>query len=80
MRGGWQVTPIARGSEVTIWWEFVPKSRMLAPLLVALFGYQADRDFPRIIQRIGAQARGESPGARAGSRPAAPGRIVPISC
>jgi hypothetical protein len=59
MRGGWQVAEIKGGSQVTIWWELSPKSPLLAPLLLAAFGFQADRDFPRIVQLMATQARGE---------------------
>jgi len=56
MRGGWEVTPSHAGSQVMVWWELSPKIRLLAPVIVPLLAFQADRDFPKIIKRMTAVA------------------------
>lgn len=65
MRGGWEVIPQAGASQVMVWWELRPKSRLLAPLILAALGFQADRDFPKIIDRMVRAAIGESDFGRA---------------
>lgn len=34
------------------WWELVPKTKLLAPVILPLLAFQADRDFPKIVQRM----------------------------
>lgn len=80
MQGGWQVTPTTSGSRIMIWWELKPKNRILAPLLLSIFGCQADRDFPRIVQRMAAHARGEPQSAPGAGAAPALGRLVAIPC
>jgi hypothetical protein len=60
MRGGWEIIPTGKGSEVMIWWELEPKPKLLAPILLPLLAFQADRDFPNIIQRMAADALGDN--------------------
>ena len=52
MRGGWEVIPSAQGSQVMVWWELTPKSKLLAPIILPILAFQADRDFPKIIKRM----------------------------
>ncbi len=60
MRGGWEVTPSDSGSQVMVWWELTPKSKLLAPVILPLLAFQVDRDFPKIIKRMSAEALIES--------------------
>lgn len=60
MRGGWEVTPSDVGSQVMVWWELTPKSKLLAPVILPLLAFQADRDFPKVIQRMTTAAAGEN--------------------
>lgn len=63
MDGGWHVQATANGSTATVWWELVPKSKLMAPLLLPLLAWQVDRDFPRLIARMTDEALGYQPGA-----------------
>lgn len=58
MHGGWEVIPAEGGSEVMVWWELEPKQKLLAPIILPLLAFQADRDFPKIVQRMAADALG----------------------
>lgn len=80
MRGGWEVAPSAAGSQVMVCWELVPKSRLLAPVILPLLAFQVDHDFPKIIRRMAASALGEGDEVplRPGSGVIA--RLLPISC
>jgi hypothetical protein len=51
MVGGWEVTPAGDGAVVMVWWELEPKPRWLAPILLPLLAFKADRDFPKIARR-----------------------------
>lgn len=59
MDGGWEVKPQGSGSVVQVWWELEPKPRWLAPVLLPLLGWQADRDFPKVIARMTDAAMGQ---------------------
>lgn len=52
MLGGWEVTPTNEGSQIMVWWELEPKTKLLAPVILPLLAFQADRDFPKIVQRM----------------------------
>lgn len=56
MRGGWTVAASTTGSRVMVWWELTPKSVLFAPILLPILAFQADRDFPKIIQRMAEHA------------------------
>ncbi len=59
MLGGWEVTHIdEQTAEVMVWWELQPSHRMLAPLMLPLLAWQADRDFPQVIGRMADEACG----------------------
>jgi hypothetical protein len=74
MLGGWQVMPDGASScVVMVWWELQPKPRWLAPVLLPLLGFQADRDFPRVIHIMATEA-GEQPVSQTRSR------LVPRFC
>lgn len=67
MVGGWSVSSVAAGSEVMVWWELSPKPRYLAPILLPILAFQADRDFPQIIARMAQEAM--LPGSERVSQP-----------
>jgi hypothetical protein len=52
MVGGWEVSPSDDGADVMVWWELQPKPAFLAPVLMPILAFQADRDFPNVIQRM----------------------------
>lgn len=58
MTGGWKVTPAGSGAEVMVWWEIDPKPTFLAPILLPILAFQADRDFPKVIQSMARDAVG----------------------
>jgi len=58
MLGGWSVMPATNGSTVMIWWELQPKPKLLAPLILPILAFQADRNFPALIARMAANATG----------------------
>jgi ribosome-associated toxin RatA of RatAB toxin-antitoxin module len=80
MRGGWQVTPSAEGSQVMVWWELTPKNRLLAPVILPMLAFQADRDFPQVVRRMAAAVSqpGDERQAAANGSPLA--RLAPIFC
>ncbi|QXP85832.1 SRPBCC family protein [Methylococcus sp. Mc7] len=80
MRGGWKIMPSAAGSQVMVWWELTPKPRLLAPLILPLLALNADREFPRIIQRMAATAVGNAGGAQPPSNARVAARLVPTVC
>lgn len=56
MVGGWEIHPIGLGSRVMVWWELTPKSPLLAPMLMPILAFQADRDFSKVIDRMADEA------------------------
>ncbi|MBK4728452.1 SRPBCC family protein [Oxynema sp. CENA135] len=50
MLGGWKVMSVGTGSEVMVWWELAPKPRFLAPILLPILAFGADRDFVEVIR------------------------------
>ncbi len=52
MFGGWEVIPVGRESDVVVWWEIAPKPRFLAPILLPILAFSADRDFVQIVRRM----------------------------
>lgn len=80
MSGGWQVTTADGGSQVMVWWELVPASQVLAPMLLPLLAFQADRDFPKIIGRMASEALGDVE-RTAGEEPSrADARLLRVFC
>lgn len=80
MSGGWQVTPSSVGSQVMVWWELMPKSTLLAPVILPLLAFQADRDFPKIIQRMATAALEQSGEVHMHSKSGAVARLLPSFC
>jgi len=58
MRGGWEILPHAsdNGSDIMVWWELEPKPKYLSSIIMPLLAFQADRDFPKVVQRMAADA------------------------
>ena len=52
MIGGWKVMSAGAGSDVMVWWEIAPKPRFLAPVLLPVMAFSADRDFVGVIRRM----------------------------
>lgn len=80
MRGGWEVTPSNAGSQVMVWWELTPKSRLLAPIVLPLLAFQADRDFPKIVQRMAAAALGKTDEVQVQPSAGVLARLLPSFC
>ncbi|SEA02450.1 SRPBCC family protein [Alkalimonas amylolytica] len=52
MLGGWSVQSTDQGSEVTIWWELMPKPAWMAPVMLPMLAFGADKDFPGVIAKM----------------------------
>jgi hypothetical protein len=52
MFGGWEVIPMGGESDVVVWWEIAPKPRFLAPILLPILAFSADRDFVQIVRQM----------------------------
>jgi len=74
MIGGWEVVPSGEGAEVMVWWELQPKPAFLAPVLMPMLAFQADRDFPKVIARMANAARSPKDRGPAGSQ------LSPVVC
>jgi hypothetical protein len=57
MVGSWEVSPSGSGSQVTVWWELIPKPSFLASIILPLLAWQVDRTFPRVIQRMAQESQ-----------------------
>lgn len=80
MHGGWEVIPAEGGSEVMVWWELEPKQKLLAPIILPLLAFQADRDFPKIVQRMAADALGRNTDVINPKNSGAIARLLPNFC
>ena len=80
MRGGWEVTQSNVGSQVMVWWELTPKSKLLAPIVLPLLAFQADRDFPKIIQRMATAALGKTGEVQIHPNAGVLSRLLPSFC
>lgn len=85
MHGGWQVMADADdSSEVMVWWELEPKPKLLTPILLPVLAFQADRDFPKVIERMAADAAADAAEGRVETRTPAVAetvaRLVPRLC
>lgn len=81
MRGGWEVMPTSGGSRVMVWWEMSPKPAALAPVILPLLAFQADRDFPKVIHRMALHAiTGRPPGSGTGRSLPVLARVLPHPC
>jgi len=84
MYGGWSAHQADfEHTEVIVWWELKAKPRFLAPLIVAILTFQADRDFPQVIQRMASDhtAAGTSDSSTPSSLPPKPSsKLLPKLC
>ncbi|ROQ21407.1 polyketide cyclase/dehydrase/lipid transport protein [Marinimicrobium koreense] len=82
MTGGWDVEPSKDSpvqSQVTVWWELEPKKPWLAPLLLPMLGFGADRTFPAVVERMAFDARGGAP-SPASQANGIVARLLPVLC
>jgi len=72
LRGGWRVDPAPGGSRVAVWWDAVPRRRLLGLPLAVLLSAVAGRTMPGVIasMRDAALAPG-TPGNAPGNAPEA---------
>lgn len=80
MYGGWEVIPSDFGCQVIVWFELMPKPKYLAPIILPLLAFQAERDFPKIIQRMAINALKHNSELRAQTAPKAIIRLLPNLC
>lgn len=80
MRGRRDVISTHHGSQVIVWWELVPKQRWLTPIILPLLAFQADWDFPKIIQPMAADALEQNPKAFKQTSAGAIARLLPKFC
>lgn len=80
MTGGWEVTATGTGSRVTVWWELTPKPALLAPVILAVLGYQFDRDFPKVVKAMALSALGHTPEVQTSVNSAVTARLIPSFC
>ncbi len=80
MRGGWEVGPSRIGSHVMVWWELTPKQKLLVPVILPLLAWQADRDFPKVVQRMAAGTLGALRGGDARPSTRVIARLLPNLC
>ncbi|MBE7382046.1 MAG: SRPBCC family protein [Leptolyngbya sp. SIO1E4] len=80
MTGGWEIMPSDRGSQVTVWWELMPKPKSFAFVILPLLAFQADRDLPQIIQRMAADALEDAADSTRLEVPGAIARLLPNFC
>lgn len=80
MQGGWEIIPADNGSQVIVWWELTPKPQYLAPIILPLLAFQADRDVPNIIQRMAADAMGHNSESAIQENPKAIARLLLTIC
>ncbi|TVR52113.1 MAG: SRPBCC family protein [Puniceicoccaceae bacterium] len=81
MVGGWEVLPDTPGrSLVKVWWELEPRPLWLAPLLLPLLAFGADRVFPQAIRRMAAAATGTHSEEEPPTSPAPATRLIKTPC
>lgn len=80
MHGGWKVIPTDGGSQVMVWWELEPNQKFLVPIILPLLAFQADRDFPKVVQRMAADAVTRDPAAVDQRSPGVTTRLLPNFC
>lgn len=80
MRGGWDVTMSEVGSQVMVWWELKPKCKLLAPVILPLLAFQADRDFPKVVRRMALATLGKNSDGQLHSKAGVFLRLLPTFC
>lgn len=57
MLGGWKVLPTGEDtSNVVVWWEMMPRPRLLSWIILPMLAFQVDRSFPGIVHRMAVHA------------------------
>lgn len=80
MHGGWEVATADAGSKVTVWWELELRQPLLAPVILPLLAFQADRDFTRVIERMAGAALADAPERAAARGDGVTVRRIPSMC
>lgn len=80
MIGGWEIVPCDRGTQIMVWWELMPKPKNLAPIILSLLAFQADRTLPKIIQNMAADALGSTSRSISEGNQRAIARLLPKFC
>lgn len=80
MIGGWEVTASDTGSRVMVWWELTPKPVLFAPIILAILGFQFDRDFPKVVRAMALSALEHAPEAQTSAKRAVVVRLIPSFC
>ncbi|MEO1404377.1 MAG: SRPBCC family protein [Cyanobacteria bacterium J06635_1] len=80
MTGGWEIVPCDRNSQVIVWWELTPKPKHLAAIILPLLAFQVERDLPKMIQRMAADALGRASQSASQANPRAVSRLLPNIC
>lgn len=57
MTGGWAVLPAQQGTQVEVYWDLVPKSALIAFLLMPILEFQIKNSFPAMLGRMTADAK-----------------------
>jgi len=80
MIGGWEVAPAGETVRVMVWWELQPKPRFLAPIILPILAFQADRDFPKIIERMANDAIRVESRTESNIDPHPSAQLIPTLC
>ncbi|MEX2501977.1 MAG: SRPBCC family protein [Trueperaceae bacterium] len=72
MYGGWKVEPDDHGCRVTVWWALRPRPDVLAPLIMPIFAFRADRQISKVVRRMAADVEVSRSDVGKGGMPAAP--------
>jgi hypothetical protein len=80
MRGGWDVSPAGHDSEVMVWWELQPQPSWLAPVLLPVLAFQADRAFPTVIEHMATAAREQESQGDRRSEVSTGAQLLPTRC
>lgn len=78
MQGGWIVSDAGDGrSEVTVWWELIPRSRWMGVILLPMLAWQMDRMIPAAVGRM---TEGASSAAHLPRKSKRLARLLPSAC
>ncbi|NER80033.1 MAG: hypothetical protein F6K42_10705 [Leptolyngbya sp. SIO1D8] len=80
MNGGWEILPYESGSQIRVWWELMPKPQSLTTILLPLLALQVERDLPKIIQAMAAEALGQPSTVTSPTATQAIARLLPTFC
>lgn len=57
--GGWSVEALGAGARINVWWSATPSVPVLPWMVVVLMSASLEKDFPPLIARMAADAKGE---------------------